>query len=181
MLEVEIPGIEFFDEANEEFIETAPVTLRLEHSLVSISKWEAKWRKPFLDRGKIKTDEMARDYVKCMTLNQHVDPKVYSAITPQVMSQINDYINLEMTATWFNEEGNKPPSREIVTSELIYYWMTAYQIPWEAQKWHLSRLMTLIRIANIKNAPEKKMSKNAVMSRNRALNAARRKKHHSKG
>lgn len=180
MLLIEVPETEFFDENAEEFVYVKGVTLRLEHSLISVSKWETKWRKPFLSRNAM-TDEQTRDYIRCMTLNQQVDPKIYTALTPAMIEKVNEYINANLTATWFTEVENKPPSREVVTSELIYYWMCAYQIPWEAQKWHLSRLMTLIRIANIKNAPEKKMPKNAIMSRNRALNAARRAKHHTKG
>ena len=180
MLQVEVPAVEFYDEAREEFVSSDAVVLRLEHSLVSVSKWESKWKKPFLVKDP-KTDEEARDYVRCMTLNQHVDPNVYYALDAKQMQEINDYINAELTATWFSDANSKPPSREVVTSELLYYYMVGYQIPWEAQKWHLSRLLVLIRIATIKNQPEKKMSKNAVMSRNRALNAARRKKHHTKG
>ena len=180
MLQIEIPESEFYDERLEEFITTKATVLRLEHSLVSVSKWESKWRKPFLDPRNKKTEEEAVDYVRCMTLNQQVDPKLYLALTPENMEAINKYINEEQTATWFSNE-DKPPNRDIVTSELIYYWMCAAQIPWEAQKWHLSRLLTLIRIASIKNAPEKKMSKSQILSRNRALNAARRKKYHTKG
>ena len=179
MLQITIPEIEMYDELNEEFIEIPETVLRLEHSLVSVSKWEAKWKKPFLDQ-KPKTDAETRDYVRCITLTQNVDTKVYLGLGHDQMEQINQYINTEQTATWFSKDA-KPPSREIVTSELLYYVMCAYQIPWEAQKWHLSRLLTLIRIASIKNQPEKKMPKNAVLSRNRALNAARRKKHHTKG
>lgn len=180
MLRVFIPGTELYDEEKEVFITTAPVALRLEHSLVSVAKWESEWKKPFLGPKAQKTVEETLDYIRCMTLDQNVDPMVYKAIPASVIEQVNQYISEEKTATWFNEP-NKSPSREIVTSELIYYWMTAYQIPFECQKWHLSRLMALIRICSIKNAPDKKMSKSAILAKNKQLNAARRKAMHTKG
>ena len=179
MLQIEIPSVELYDDISEEFFSIKGTSLRLEHSLVSISKWEAKWKKPFLNERELKTTEQSIDYVRCMTLNQNVNPKVYYGLTKGNMDEINNYINSDMTATWFNE--SKTTSREIVTSELIYYWMVAYNIPWEAQKWHLSRLLTLIRICNIKNAPPKKMSKSAILRQNKQLNQARRKALHSRG
>lgn len=180
MLSIDVIGGEMYDDDRNEFLEVEPVTLRLEHSLVSISKWESKWRKPFLDRKK-KTSEEFRDYVRCMTLNQNIDPYVYQVLSSGNLKAIDDYIGSELTATTITNPAGKSPSREIVTSEVIYYWMVAYNIPWEAQKWHLSRLITLISICSIKNAPPKKMSKQAVMSRNARLNAARRKRLNSKG
>ena len=179
MLEIEVNGAEFYDEATNEFIYTDPVVLRLEHSLVSLSKWESKWKIPFLSAKRL-TNEQALDYIKCMTINQNVNDNVYRALGSEELSAIEKYISEERTATTFART-NEPPSRQVVTSELIYFWMSSYNIPFECQKWHLSRLLTLIRIANIKNQPEKKMSKHAVMSRNSKLNAARRKAMHSKG
>ena len=180
MLEIKVSGGEFFDEESNTFIEVKPATLRLEHSLVSVSKWESIWKKPFLKDSEGLTEEQAKSYIKCMTLNQNVNPLVYDIMSVENYSDVNNYINEDRTATWFNDT-NASKSREIVTSELIYYWMVAHQIPWEAQKWHLSRLLTLIRICNLKNAPEKKMSKREILSRNKALNAARRAKLKSKG
>ena len=179
MLELEVKGAEFYNEATNEFIYLAPITLRLEHSLVSISKWESKWKVPFLSENEM-TTEQAIDYVKCMTINQNVDPNVYSALKPEDFKKIEEYIAEEKTATTFRKNNN-PPSRQVVTSELIYFWMTSYNIPIECQKWHLSRLLTLIRIASIKNQPEQKMSKSSILRQNAALNAARRAKMHSKG
>lgn len=175
MLQIAIPSHEYYDEAKNEFVTIKGQVLQLEHSLVSISKWESKWNKPFLSKDK-KTTEEFLDYVRCMTLTQNVNPMVYRNINDKIATQIMEYIEAPMSATWFNEaKGPTRPSREVVTSELIYYWMVALQIPFECQKWHLNRLMTLIRICNIKNAPKKKMSKSEIMSRNAALNAARRK------
>lgn len=179
MLQIEVPGRELYDEEKNEFLVSKPITLRLEHSLVSISKWESKWKVPFLSRTG-RTLEETRDYVRCMTLNQNVDPNVYLCLTDENIRSVADYIGEEMTATTFRDDG-RPPSREIVTSELIYYWMVAYRIPWECQKWHLSRLLTLIKICSEKNSPPKKMSRNAVLSRNAKLNAARRKKLGTRG
>lgn len=179
MLVLDIPGSEFFDEDKEEFVETKPVSLRLEHSLVSVSKWEAEWKVPFLS-AKTLTTEQTLDYIKFMTINQNVDPLVYSLLNNDHIKKVSDYISDNRTATTFSN-ANTPPNRQIVTSELIYFWMAQYNIPFECQKWHLSRLMTLIRIASIKNAPEKKMSQRAIMSQNKSLNAARRKAMHTKG
>lgn len=181
MLQIDISATELYDEVNNEFITTPAATLHLEHSLISISKWESKWKKPFLDPKTSMTTEQSIDYIRCMTLDKKVDPNVYYAIDAQNMKLVNEYINSELTATWFSERTKRNVSHEIVTSELIYYWMVAYQIPWEAQKWHISRLLTLITICNIKNQPPKKMSKGEILRRNRALNAARRKAHHTKG
>ena len=182
MLKITIPSIELFDETNQEFITTKEQTLQLEHSLVSLSKWESKWCKPFLSQD-TRTVEETIDYIRCMTITQNIDPVVYNNISNEIIEQINDYIDAPMTATWFSEDrkGKGKTSSEQITSELIYYWMISLNIPFECQKWHLNRLLTLIRICNIKNQPEKKMSKKAILSQNAALNAARRKKMNTKG
>lgn len=186
MLRITIPArpkSEYWDSEREVFIEkpaTKEVTLQLEHSLVSLSKWEAKWCKPFLTKEK-KTVEESIDYIRCMTITQNVDPEVYNNITDDLIEQVSAYIDAPMTASYVSEEPGGASSRETITSELIYYWMIALQIPPDYQKWHLNRLMMLIKICNRKNAPHKPMGQNALMRRNAALNAARRKKHGSKG
>lgn len=180
MLQITIPAGEQWDEINQVFINTKEQTLQLEHSLVSLSKWESKWCKAFLTKNE-KTDEETIDYIKCMTTTQNVDPIVYNCLTKENIEQIKKYIEAPMTATYFSEEHSGKSSREQVTSELIYYWMIALNIPMECQKWHLNRLLTLIRVCNIKNQPPKKMSKRAIMSRNAALNAARRKQLNTRG
>lgn len=180
MLKITIPAGEQWDEINQVFINTKEQTLQLEHSLVSLSKWESKWCKAFLTKNE-KTDEETIDYIKCMTITQNVDPNVYNCLTKENIEQIKKYIEAPMTATYFSEEHSGKSSREQVTSELIYYWMIALNIPMECQKWHLNRLLTLIRVCNIKNQPPKKMSKRALMNRNSALNASRRKRLNTKG
>ena len=180
MLHINVPGREFFNEKSQEFITIPGASLALEHSLVSISKWESKWHKPFLDTTE-KTQEEVLDYIKCMTLTQNVNPDIYSILTTDNMSDINNYINDSMTATTFSESKTTSHKKEVVTSELVYYWMIALQIPFECQKWHINRLLTLIRVCNIKNQPPKKMSKNDILSRNKSLNAARKAKLHSRG
>lgn len=179
MLEITIPAGEMFDETTSEFIECPGKTIKLEHSLVSVSKWEAKHHKPFLKREE-KSSEEVLDYIKCMTVTQNVDDKVYAFLSSENLKTIMSYIENPMTATKVPNVGGGP-SRETVTSELIYYWMTAYNIPSEYQKWHLNRLMALIEICAFKNAPQKKMSKSQILSRNRSLNAARRAKYNTKG
>ena len=173
---------EIWDPVSNEFVLCNPQKIVMEHSLVSISKWEAKWHKPFLDEG-FATQEQLMDYLRCMTITQKVDDVVfkYIAASPSLMDQITNYISDPMTATWFSEDKTTKKSREKMTSELIYYMMVAYNIPSDYQKWHLNRLLTLIRICSIKNAPPKKMSKSELRNSNRALNAARRKRLGSKG
>lgn len=185
MLKIVVPPAvigEQFDEVKNEFIPitTKEQTLQLEHSLVSLSKWESKWRKPFLAAGKRTVEEMI-DYVRCMTLTQNVDPNVYQALTPQLLAEVSTYIDASMTATTFSKHGNRPLNREVITSETIYYWMVSYQIPFECQKWHLSRLLTLINICNVKNGPQKKMSPREIRAQNRAINAANRRKWNTRG
>lgn len=179
MLRITIPARELWDPIKEEFIYTKECSISLEHSLLSISKWESKWTISFLNNKKM-TNEQLIDYIKCMTLTQNVDPMVYSGLTNQNLKEIDDYINAPMTATKITNQ-KKSHSREIITSELIYYWMVALQIPFECQKWHINRLLALIEVCNIKNTPTKKMSKRDIMARNKSLNAARRKAHNTRG
>lgn len=181
MLEIIVPGIEGFDDDKQEFFYLVPPTvLRMEHSLVSLSEWESKWCKPFLGKDE-KTPEETLDYIKCMTLTEDVAPEVYDRLSDENVKEIHKYINSPMSATTFSNEGPNKGSREIITSELIYYWMVALTIPPEYQYWHLNRLITLIRICNIKNQPPKKRSKRDIMSRNAQLNAARRKQLNTNG
>lgn len=180
MLQITIPATEQWDESKQEFVTTKETTLQLEHSLVSLSKWESKWCKSFLSRQE-KTYEETLDYIKCMTLTQNVKPEIYNNLTRSNVEEINKYIESPMTATYFSENRNGRGGRELITSELIYYWMITLNIPFECQKWHLNRLLTLIRVCNIKNQPPKKMSRREIMSRNAALNAARRQQLNTKG
>jgi hypothetical protein len=179
MLKIIIPAVEQYDEVKEEFITSKAVELQVEHSLVSMSKWESKWCEPFLssnDHSKEKTV----DYIRCMTITQNVNPEIYLGIGSSIIEQINEYIALPMTATTVRDLGQKK-SRMIVTSEVIYSWMIALTIPFECQKWHLNRLLTLIKVCNAQNSPPRKMSRKEIMARNSELNAARRQSMNSKG
>ncbi len=176
MLTITIPSRELWDEKAQEFVYTKEQTIQLEHSLVSIAKWESKWHKPFLAKSE-KTNEEIIDYVKCMTITQNVDSYVYNNLSAENIKKINQYIDDPMTATVFREDKTEKTNREIITSELIYYWMIALNIPEKFEKWHLNRLMTLIRVCNIKNTPKKKKSKTELLRERVSLNAARRKKH----
>lgn len=181
MLQLLVPiSPEGWDEEREEFVEAKAETLQLEHSLVSLSKWESRWNKPFLSKTE-KTSEEILDYIKCMTIPTEVDTVVYQKLTTKHYEQINSYISAPMTATTFYDDKHNKNSRETITSELVYYWMVALQIPFECQYWHLNRLLTLIRVCNVKNAPPKKQSKSDIMRRNAALNAERRARLNSKG
>lgn len=180
MLSITIPATKLWDESKEEFICIKEQTLQMEHSLVSISKWESKWHKPFLDKTD-KTLEETLDYIKFMTITQNVRPEVYKCLTRENVKEINDYISNPMTASFILDEVKGKNNREKITSELIYYWMVALEIPFECQKWHLNRLLMLIRICNVKNQPPKKQSRKEVTSQYAAINAARRKALNSKG
>lgn len=183
MLKITIPSSEAFDQSKNEFIYTKEQTIALEHSLVSISKWESKWHKPYLSKEP-KTAEETIDYIRCMTLTQNVDPSVYYCIPEEEQERILKYIEDPMTATWFSgdEEKNKGGrGGRVVTSELVYYWMIACGIPFECQKWHINRLITLIRVCDEENKPQKKMPMNKLLARNSKLNKARRAALHTKG
>lgn len=179
MLTIIVPEREYYDEEKGEFARSKEATLQLEHSLVSLSKWEAKWNKPFLSSDN-KTEEEILDYIRCMTITQNVNKNIYYRLSRDNITKINEYINLPMTATTFSEKDNAR-NRDIITAEIIYYWMISLNIPLECQKWHLNRLLTLIKVCSIKNSPPKKMTKREIMSRNRALNASRKRALGSRG
>lgn len=172
MLKIRIPSSEFFDERTNRFVTIKGQEIQLEHSLVSVSKWESKWKKPFLG-DKPKTREETIDYVRCMTITQNVDSSVYLGLSDQNIIDINAYIDDPMTATTFKNQSRKS-SRQIITSEIIYYWMISLEIPLECQKWHLNRLLTLIRVCDEKSQSGKKKSRKEIMAENKALNQMRK-------
>lgn len=180
VLEVTIPGVELYHPDKEMFEYGEEVTLSLEHSLISISKWESKWKKPWFSQ-KPKTMEEIRDYIRCMTLNKNVPIEVYSRIPSNIQQAIVDYIDDSMTATTFRKTPNQPKSHEIVTSEVIYYWMTVFNIPPEYQKWHINRLLTLIQVCGENSKPKKKMSQREQAQLYYSLNEARRQQYGTKG
>lgn len=182
---VTIPAKEYYDSKQNLFFETKEQTLTLEHSLISVSNWEAKWKQAFLS-SKEKTPEQVIDYIRCMTINKNVDPQVYNMLPANVIKQITDYIQDPMTATTFGDspedkKNNNSKKKRVITSEELYYDMAALGVPFECEKWHLNRLMVLLRIGSIRNQPPKKMSKRDIMSRNRSLNEARKRAMHTTG
>lgn len=179
-LPIHIPGKDLFDERSGKFIIVKETNILLEHSLISISNWESKWHKPYLSADK-KTAEEFFSYLQCMCLTKNVDPNVFYAIDAEGVRKISEYIADPMTATTFKRRDQKK-NREIITSELIYFWMTNFNIPFEpCQKWHLNRLLTLIEVASIKNQPPKKMGKREAARERAALNASRRAKYNTRG
>jgi len=178
MLTIEIPGSDFYDESLGKFVITKPCKVQLEHSLLSLAKWESVWKEPFLSKREF-TREKFRDYVRCMSIGQY-DKTVFLGLSPDNFSKIRAYIDDPMTATTFSKSQHKP-NREIITAEILYHRMIVNNIPMECQKWHLNRLLTLIRVCDEKNAPPRKMNKHQVMERNAQLNAARRKQFNSRG
>jgi hypothetical protein len=172
--------MQLYDDEHNLFIDTPSYELQLEHSLVSLSKWESKWHTPFLTKGD-KTNEQTLDYVRCMTISQNINPEWYNYISRETMDKITEYIDDTMTATTFGKEINTKPSRQIITAELIYYWMISFNIPFECQKWHLNRLLTLIKVCNINNQPAKKVTAKQRAAQNKALNEARLAKYNTTG
>jgi hypothetical protein len=172
MLRLEVRTAQGFNQETNEFVSLESFALELEHSLVSLSKWESKFKKPFLSPG-TKSDEELRDYVRLMTLTPNVPEEIYRKLSEGNISSIDEYINDTMTATWFRE---KPAaeSRRPVTAELIYYWMIALGVPFECQHWHLNKLFTLIRVCSDQQKPPEKLSNAELAQRNRAENARRR-------
>lgn len=179
MLTIKVLVEETFDESTNEF-SSEYATLELEHSLVSLSKWESHYEIPFLS-SKDKTPEQIHWYIEAMVLDPKIPPEVFQRLSQENIDSINNYINAKMTATWFSNRPNQSPNREIITAELIYYWMFSSGIPKECEEWHINRLLTLIKVFNHKNAPAKKMSPREAADRQRALNAERKAKMGTRG
>lgn len=179
MLQITIPDYEIFDAKTGKIVTVKGRTIQLEHSLVSVSKWESKWKKAFISPTE-RTREETIDYVRCMTITQNVDPMVYQGLTSDLIAKVEAYINDPMTATTFVKK-NRGGGNSIITSEIIYYWMISLEIPVEFQRWHLNRLLTLIRVCEEKSQPGKKMSQRDIMRQNRALNAARKRRSGTRG
>jgi hypothetical protein len=173
MLRIHLKGNEFWDEESEEFKVVEEVTLDLEHSLVSLSKWESKFEKPFLGAGE-KTDDEVLAYIEAMILNEKFPPGVCSRLGQDQLTEIDKYINAKKSATFFSDTIGQRGSREVITSELIYYWMIAFSIPFECQHWHLNRLFTLIRVCNVKNSKPQKRNRSEMIAERRRLNDERR-------
>jgi hypothetical protein len=180
MLKLIIPGTEYFNEETETFETVGDVELELEHSLVSLSKWESKFKKPFLTNDK-KTANEIYCYIETMIISPIYPADALMRLSEDNINRINDYIESPESATTFGAMPDKKVKGEVITSELIYYWMVAFNIPFECEYWHLNRLFSLIRICNIKNSKPKKMSRNEIATRNRELNAIRRAQYNTKG
>lgn len=178
-LTIIVPEMELFDQDKEEFIQVKSQKLTLIHSLVSLSKWESKWKKPYLNNKLTREEQL--DYIRCMTTTQNVDPMIYRVLTPEIIDRINDYISDPMTATTINDDQKKTGGSVVVTSELIYYWMSLFNLPVEYEKWHLNRLLTLIQLCEIKSREPKKMSRSEILRKQYALNEERKKKYNTRG
>lgn len=175
MLDITVGKSEGFDEKTQEFVNVGGFQLQLEHSLFSLSKWEQKWELPFMASDK--TSEQTVDYIRCMTLTPNVSAEVYESLTAEDINTINEYISLKSTATWFAEEPKRPGSKEVVTAEIIYYWMVSMNIPLDFENRHLNHLLTLVRVINKKNEPASKKSKRpdaSALARRAELNAQRK-------
>lgn len=173
MLVIEVMLSEGFDEKKQEFVVAQSFTLEMEHSLATLSKWESFFEKPFLNTDEKTTEELMW-YVQCMTLTPNVPPEVFASLSKENVEQIDRYIGAKMTATTFKEAINQRQSREVITAEIIYYWMVSLNIWMECEHWHLNRLLAFIKVCNTKNAPQKKMSKAEALAQQRSLNAQRR-------
>lgn len=184
MLTLEVPQIDLFNNITEEFIYIEATTLKFENSLVSISKWESKWHKPFpgyqpknvaMANNIVFTNEDFIDYIRCMCITPVKDTRIFANMPTECLIQIKEYMEDPMTASVIKQDKKGKLSHQIVTNELVYFWMSSYQIPFDAAKWHINRLLTLINIAAAENAPKGKQSKSDIAAYHRAVNAARRK------
>lgn len=184
MLKLTIPSEQDWDSEKEEFVYSDEIVLELEHSLVSLSKWEAFWEKPFMAPEE-KTTEEALGYIEMMCLTPDVPPEVFQKLSTEHIAKVNEYINAKQSATWFTEPPgeNKRVSRgPIITSELIYYWIfSAENIDVSVETWHLNRLFTLLKVFNEKNAQPKKVKKADAAAQRRMLNEQRKAKHNTSG
>lgn len=180
MFYLNIPYTEMFDERTNEFIQISEQTIEMEHSLISISKWESKWKKAFLSKRE-KTYEETFDYLRCMAITKNVNPEIYKCITHKQINEINEYISDPMTASYFMETYSKSKNTEVITSELIYYWMISFNIPFECQKWHINKLLALIKVCELKSPYRKKKTKREILEQNVMLNEMRRKQLNSNG
>lgn len=180
MLTIHVPERELFDDEKQEFITTESVALKLEHSLVSIARWESKWELSFLNT-KEKTDEQMASYIESMIISPEDTSGIVDRLTAEDISAINTYINASYTATTFKQDANSKKNSEVITAELIYYWMIALNIPFECQHWHINRLITLVRVCNLKNQPPKKRSTSEIAASRARLNAERRAQMGSRG
>ena len=174
MLRIVIKDEELWDEEKEEFVDGEVVaTLDLEHSLLSLSKWESKYQKPFLSTMDKSTEEMI-GYLKAMVVTPNADLDALYKCSQENINQIQEYIDSPQSATTFGLMPERRGPGEVITAELIYYWMIAFTIPVEFENWHLNRLFALIRICNIKNQKPKKMGRHEIAQRNRSLNEQRK-------
>jgi len=180
VLVLNVPATEMFDDSKNEFVSGDAIKLRLEHSLVSVSKWESEYERAFLD-NQAKTTEETLSYIRMMCLDDETPPEVFHRLPGECLDAVNKYINATMTATTFKELPSARGPREIITAEIIYYWMITHNIPFECQHWHLNRLLTLVKVCNRKNAPQQKMSKKDMLAQRRDLNAQRRAKLGTRG
>jgi len=173
MLSIVVLGEELYNEETQEFSTLGDFVLEFEHSLVSLSKWEAKHEKAFLGKGD-KTTEEIFDYLKCMVLTPDVPEQVFYNLSDENIEAINQYIEAKHSATTFGRLPKERGTGETITAELIYYWMIGLNIPFECQHWHLNRLFSLIRVCGVKNSPPKKMSRSEIAAERNRLNAQRR-------
>lgn len=188
VLKLDIPKGEWWDDENERFVMTNPCVLNMEHSLISIYRWESKYKRAFLNEKDQKTKDELIDYFRMMTISKPASDKVYELISEnaELISKISEYLEDTMTATTFaiNDAGDSyNPKKTIITAEIIYYWMVTFSIPFECEKWHLNKLFTLIRVCAIKNQPpnQNKMPKSELYARNRELNAKRKAEFNTRG
>lgn len=181
MLQITIPAERGFNEITEEFVSFPAVTLRLEHSLISIQKWEAKWHKSYLNNKEFTAEEQL-DYIRCMSIDSNFDASIFNRLRISDYEKIRDYIANPMTATVIHRRKDQSSSSgQFVTAELIYYWMTEFGIPFECNKWHINQLLTLIEVCSIKQSPGKKMNKREAAMMRAAANESRRKRLGTRG
>lgn len=182
MLEMTISEKEFYQEHTSKFIQIPECKVTLEHSLISLAKWESKWQVPFFD-GKPKTPTQNLDYIRCMVVGNIKDDRIFDHLSEEEVLQIQSYMAAPMTATTFSErnKSKRKVKKETMTAEVIYARMCTHNISFECQKWHLNRLLTLIRVCDLRDSPPEKMSKKETSMWYAEQNANRRAKYGTRG
>ena len=180
MLTIYVGATEHFDEKTREFSYVGGTPIQLEYSLAILSKWESKFNKPFLGPQK-KTREETISFIQEMIITPEISPDIINEFTLQNFKDVNAYMESKQTATWFSDTPEPKTSREVITAELIYYWLVTFNIPWEAQHWHLNKLFTLIKVFNAKSEKPKKMTPGQAAARRRELNEQRKQQYKTAG
>lgn len=154
------------------------VYLRFEHSLVSLSEWEQEYEKPFYSSKTVdnRTEKEMVSYFEYMLISGIEYRPLVRLASPEQMLALTHYINKGSTATTVKEMAQKAGPNETPTSELMYYWLVAFKIPFKpTDEWHLHRLLMLVKVCGAKSTPSgrNKVNKRELAMSMREINEQR--------